>query len=73
MQARLSLHRFPSRMATLLLAVIAALTLGGFLGYTTKPATVITGATHTVVVPAQAPAQAQAQGGPDGRIGGPLR
>jgi hypothetical protein len=70
MQARLSVHRFPTRMAALLVAVIAALTLGGFLGYTTKPATVVTGATHTIVVPV--PVQVPAQGGPGGRIGGPL-
>lgn len=67
MQAHLSVHRYPTRMAALLVALIAALTLGGFHGYTTKPATVVTGATHTIVVPVQAPVQ----GGPGGRIGGP--
>jgi hypothetical protein len=72
MQARLSVHRFPTRMAALLVALIAALTLGGFLGYTTKPATVVSGATHTIMVPVQAPVQVPAQGGPGGRIGGPL-
>ena len=70
MQARLSLHSFPNRMAAFLVALFAALTLGGSLGYTLKPATVTTGATHTIVVPA--PVQAPAQGGPGGRIGGPL-
>jgi hypothetical protein len=58
MQARLSIQRFPTRMATSLVALIAALTLGGFLGYTAKPATVVTGTTHTVVVPFEAPGQA---------------
>jgi hypothetical protein len=72
MQARLSLHRFPTRMAAFLVALIAALSLGGSLGYTLKAATVITGATHTIVVPAYVPPQAPAQGGPGGRVGGPL-
>jgi hypothetical protein len=72
MQARLSLHKFPTRIAIVLVVLIAALTLGGILGYTTKPATVVTRATHTVVVPAHVPAQAPAQGGPGGRVGGPL-
>jgi hypothetical protein len=72
MQARLSLHRFPTRIAVVLVVLIAALTLGGILGYTIKPATVITRATHTLVVPAHVPAQAPAQGGPGGRVGGPL-
>jgi len=68
MQARLSLHRFPTRIVIVLVVLIAALTLGGILGSTIKPATVITRATHTLVLPAQAPAQ----GSPGGRVGGPL-
>jgi hypothetical protein len=73
MQARLSIQRFPTRMATSLVALSAAVTLGGFLGYTTKTATVVAGASHTVLVPFEVPAQAPAQGGPGGTIGGPLR
>jgi hypothetical protein len=72
MQARLSLHRFPSRMAASFGALCAAVTLGGFIGYATKPATVITGATHTIVVPLQVPALTSVQVGPGGRLGGPL-
>ncbi len=72
MQAQLSVHRFPSRVAASLVALCAAVTLGGFIGYATKPATVTTGATHTIVVPLQVPAQAPVQAGPGGRTGGPL-
>ncbi|HSO94206.1 MAG TPA: hypothetical protein VLS53_07050 [Candidatus Dormibacteraeota bacterium] len=72
MQAQLSLHRFPTRMVIVLVVFAVALALGGILGYTTKPATVITRATHSLVVPAHVPAQEPAQGGPGGRFGGPL-
>jgi hypothetical protein len=67
MQARLSIQRLPARMAASLVALSTAVTLGGFLGYTVKPATVGTGTTHTVVVQSEPP-----QIGPGGTIGGPL-
>jgi hypothetical protein len=72
MQARLSINRFPTRVVALVVALFAALTLGGSLGYTLKPATVISGATHTIVVPVPAPAQAPASGDHSARMGGPL-
>jgi hypothetical protein len=60
-------QRFPTRIATALVALSAAVTLGGFLGYTVKTGTVGTGATHTVVVQSE-----PSQSGPGGTIGGPL-
>jgi hypothetical protein len=67
MQARLSIQRFPTRIATALVALSAAVTLGGFLGYTVKSTTAGTGTTHTVVVQSEQPPS-----GPGGTIGGPL-
>jgi hypothetical protein len=57
MQARLTLHRFPARVATILISLFAALAIGGSLGYTLKPASVTSGTTRTIVVSAPPPAQ----------------
>jgi hypothetical protein len=50
MQARLSFIRFPSFVVTLAFALLAALILGGVLGYTLKPPATIAGRTQVIVI-----------------------
>ena len=53
MQARLTLRTFPGRAAAMLIALVAALVVGGSVGYTLKQTSVITAPAHTIFVPAQ--------------------
>jgi hypothetical protein len=53
MQARLALTRFPSTLFAVIFAVIAALILGGALGYSLKPTVSIPGRTQFIPVYAQ--------------------
>jgi hypothetical protein len=55
MQARLEIKRFPSILVAVVFALAATLLLGGALGYALKPAAVVSGATHVIVVPASPP------------------
>ena len=50
MQARLTLTRFPSFLFAIVFAVLAAIILGGVLGYTLKPAVVTPGRTQVIVL-----------------------
>jgi hypothetical protein len=50
MQARLSFIRFPSFAVTLVFALVAALILGGVVGYMLKPPATIAGRTQVIVV-----------------------
>jgi len=50
MQARLEIRRFPATVVAILLALAAALLLGGSLGYVLKPATTVSGPARTIVV-----------------------
>ena len=58
MQARLGSNRFPSMLVAILFALAVTLLLGGTLGYTLKPASVVSGPTHVIVVPAGQPSSA---------------
>ena len=51
MQARLEIRRFPSALAGVIFALVAALVLGGALGYVLKPTTIITRPPRVVVLP----------------------
>jgi hypothetical protein len=53
MQARLTLRTFPRQVAAMLIALVAAVAVGGSLGYTLKQTDVITRPGHTVYVQAQ--------------------
>lgn len=53
MQAQLEARRVPSTLVMFVLALVMALTLGAALGYALKPATLLPGSIHTVVVPNQ--------------------
>ena len=55
MQARLEIKRFPSMLVAVILALAATLLLGGTLGYVLKPATVVSGPSNVIVVPASQP------------------
>jgi hypothetical protein len=55
MQARFESKRFPSVIVAALFALAVSLLLGGALGYALKPATMVSGPTHVVVVPAAQP------------------
>lgn len=57
MQARLTLRSFPRKVAAMLIALVAALAVGGSVGYTLKQTSVITGPGQTIFVPAQAAQQ----------------
>lgn len=50
MQARLSLIRVPSFLVAVVFTLAAALILGGVVGYTMKPPTVIPGRTQVIVL-----------------------
>jgi len=50
MQARLSFIRFPSFVVAAAFALVAALILGGVLGYTLKPSAIAAGRTQVIVV-----------------------
>jgi hypothetical protein len=52
MQARLEMKRFPLTLVAVLFALAVTLLLGGTLGYALKPATVVSGPAHVIVVPA---------------------
>jgi hypothetical protein len=54
MQATRQLQSFPTRAIGIAFA-LAALALGGALGYTLKPATVTPGPTHVIVTSGQQP------------------
>jgi len=51
MQARLDIRRFPSTLLIIVFALVAALVLGGALGYTLKPTSVTSGPQRVIVVP----------------------
>jgi hypothetical protein len=53
MQA-LTLHTFPTRVAAGFLALVGALAIGGSVGYTLKPSTVISAPAHTIIMPVTA-------------------
>jgi hypothetical protein len=55
MEARLAIKRSPSTFVAILFALAVTSLLGGTLGYTLKPATVISGPTHVIVLPAAQP------------------
>ena len=55
MQARLEIKRFPSMLFAIIFVLTATLLLGGALGYVLKPATVVSGPSHVIVVPASQP------------------
>ena len=55
MQARLELNRFPTMFIAILFALAVTLLLGGVVGYALKPAAVVSGPTHIVVLPAAQP------------------
>jgi len=46
----MQIRRFPVRLAVVVLALIAALLIGGALGYTLKPLPVVNDSTRLVVV-----------------------
>lgn len=50
MQARLEIRRFPSTLLVIVFALVAALVLGGALGYTLKPTSVTSGPPRVIVV-----------------------
>jgi hypothetical protein len=50
MQARLEIRRFPRAFVAFVLALAAALLLGGSLGYVLKPTTTVSGPSPTVVI-----------------------
>jgi hypothetical protein len=50
MQARLSFIRFPSFLVATVFALLAALILGGVLGYTLKPTVLLPGRTQVVIL-----------------------
>lgn len=50
MQARLEIRRFPSTLLVIVFALVAALLLGGALGYTLKPTSVTSGIPRVIVV-----------------------
>jgi hypothetical protein len=50
MQARLEIRRFPATFVAFVLALAAALLIGGSMGYVLKPTTTVSGPTHTVVI-----------------------
>lgn len=52
MQATLKSNRFPSILVAILFALAVTFLLGGTLGYVLKPATVVSGPSHVIVVPA---------------------
>jgi hypothetical protein len=58
MQARFESKRFPSVIVAALFALAVSLLLGGTLGYVLKPAMIVSGPTHFVVVPATQPGSA---------------
>jgi hypothetical protein len=51
MQARIETRRLPSAVVTLVFAILMALVIGVALGYAIKPAAVVSGPVHTIVVP----------------------
>ena len=51
MQARLEIRRFPSTLLVIVFALVAALVIGGALGYTLKPTSVTSGPPRVIVVP----------------------
>jgi hypothetical protein len=51
MQTRLEISRFPSILLVFVFAVVAALVLGGALGYALKPSSVIAGPGHVTYLP----------------------
>jgi hypothetical protein len=53
MQARLSFIRFPSFLVATVFALLAALILGGALGYTLKPTVLVPGRTQVLIVHGQ--------------------
>ena len=55
MQARLEIKRYPAILVAVIVALAATLLLGGTLGYELKPATVVSGPSHVIVVPASQP------------------
>lgn len=50
MQAQLTFRRFPTTLVLLALAIVAALLLGGALGYVVKPAALVSAPSRVVVV-----------------------
>ncbi len=50
MQARLSFIRFPSSLVATVFALLAALILGGALGYTLKPTVLVPGRTQVLIL-----------------------
>ena len=62
MQARLEIKRYPSVLVAVIFALAATLLLGGTLGYVLKPATVVSGPSHVIVVPASEPNALNADG-----------
>jgi hypothetical protein len=52
MQAQLVVTRFPTNVARLAIALLAAVLLGAALGYALKPATIVAGRSHPVAVQA---------------------
>lgn len=54
MQTRLEIRRFPSTLLVIVFALVAALVLGGALGYTLKPTSVTSGPSRVIVVPSDA-------------------
>ena len=59
MQAQLHITRSPQFLIVLLFVLAIALLIGGTVGYLAKPASVMSGSTHYLVVPA-------GQAAPDG-------
>jgi len=51
METRLEIKRFPSTLLVIVLALVAAVVLGGALGYTFKPNSVTTAPARVIVVP----------------------
>jgi hypothetical protein len=50
MQARLEIRRFPMALVAFVVALAAALLLGGSLGYVLKPTTTVSGPSRTIVI-----------------------
>jgi hypothetical protein len=50
MQARLAINSFPSILVAIVFALVAAVVIGGALGYALKPTSNISGATKVLVV-----------------------
>jgi hypothetical protein len=51
MQARLTINRLPSILVAIVFALVAALLLGGALGYALKPVSTAAGPARVIVIP----------------------